>query len=304
MQEMVSQTEWFLDDLRVVRGSSPNTVTNYRRDLRGYTEFVQAMGIQGWDQVSPETVEKYLASLADTAGLAPSSVARNLSAVRSFHKWLVREHLAPANPAAAATPPKRAKALPKALTVDQVEQILEGAKAGPVLRSLRDVAFLEVLYGTGARVSEATELTLDDFSLEGEFPAVRLTGKGDKQRLVPVGSYAAEALGQYLSRARPALAAKGKGTARLFLNLRGNPLSRQSAWEILQRAAQAGGLDEKVSPHTLRHSFATHLLEGGASVREVQELLGHASVTTTQIYTHLSVHGLQEIFLQSHPRAL
>ena len=301
---MEDQVEWFLGDIRVVRGASENTVSNYGRDLREYAEYCRSQGIEKWNQVRPELFEAYLTHCSMEVGLAPPSVARRLSSARSFHKWLVQEHLSDSNPAAGSAPPKRTKVLPKALTVHQMEQILDGAASAPTVRALRDVAFIEILYGTGARVSEATALTLDDFSLEGEFPSVLLTGKGNKQRLVPVGAYAAAALEQYLSRSRPVLAAKGKGTATLFLNLRGAPLSRQSAWEIVQAAAKTGGVEEQISPHTLRHTFATHLLDGGASVREVQELLGHASVTTTQIYTHLGVRGLQEIFIQSHPRAL
>lgn len=299
---------WFLDDLAALRGASPHTVSNYRRDLIRYTDFLAARGLASWDEVRPEAVESYVAALAagtnDKAPLAPSSVARNLSSLRSFHRWLVQENLTQNNPAAAVKPPKAAEKLPAALTSGQVSDLLEAAKGGDPVRALRDSALLEFLYGTGARVSEAAGVRVDDVDLTGEYPVARLFGKGNRERLVPLGSYAAEAIGNYLTRSRPALASRGRGNSYLFLNLRGAVLSRQSAWEVIQRAAQVAGLAGKVSPHTLRHSYATHLLEGGASIREVQELLGHASVTTTQIYTRLTPQSLQEVYRQSHPRAL
>lgn len=222
--------------------------------------------------------------------------------MRGFHKYLAAEGLTQHDPAQAVSPPAPPSRLPKAISLDAVERLLEAASLGDTPVALRDRALLEVLYGAGARISEAVGLDLDDVDLEASDAVVRLFGKGSKQRVVPLGSYAVRALGDYLVRGRPALAEKGPGTPAVFLGQRGRRLSRQSAWAIIQAAAERAGLDH-VSPHTLRHSFATHLLDGGADVRVVQELLGHASVTTTQIYTLVTVQQLREVYAQAHPRA-
>jgi integrase/recombinase XerD len=227
-------------------------------------------------------------------------------AVRGLHKFWALEGMTTTDPASDVHPPMPGKRLPKAISVDEVTRILE-ATGTDTAAGLRDRALLEFLYSTGARISEAVGLDVDDISLrEGEAgPAiVRLFGKGSKERLVPLGSYGARALDAYLVRARPLLAAKGKGTPALFLNARGGRISRQSAWTILKAAAEKANISKDVSPHTLRHSFATHLLEGGADVRVVQELLGHASVTTTQVYTLVTADTLREIYAAAHPRAL
>ena len=234
---------------------------------------------------------------------AASSVARASAAIRGLHKYALTEGLVGVDPAAQLRAPRAGRHLPKALTVDEVGRLLDVAHANDSPIGLRDCALLELLYATGARVSEAVALSADDLDLDGDVPVVRLFGKGRKERIVPVGSFAVEALGAYRVRARPALAARGRGSTAFFLNSRGGPLSRQSAWTAIRRAAQAADLGDKVSPHTMRHSFATHLLEGGASVREVQELLGHASVATTQIYTAVTAAALREVFTLSHPRA-
>jgi integrase/recombinase XerD len=234
--------------------------------------------------------------------LSAGSAARTLVAVRGFHRFAVRDGLATADPSAAVKPPAPAKRLPKALPIGDIEAILDAAGAPGTALALRDRALLEMLYGTGARISEAVGLDIDDVDLQQG--SVRLRGKGGKERLVPVGSYASEAVSAYLVRGRPALSAVGKGNAAMFLNARGGRLSRQSAWTVLVKAADRAGVTAEVSPHTLRHSFATHLLDGGADVRVVQELLGHASVTTTQIYTLVTVDKLREIYVTSHPRAL
>ncbi|MBU6348395.1 MAG: tyrosine recombinase, partial [Actinomycetales bacterium] len=228
--------------------------------------------------------------------------------VRGFHAFLAREGVTASDPARAVKPPTPGKRLPKALPFSQVQDLLAAVGADSdgdlTILMLRDRALIELLYGTGARISELIDLVVDDISnLTDELPILRLHGKGDKSRLVPVGSHARKALDDYLVRARPALAIGGKGTPALFLNARGGKLSRQSAWTILQAAAEKAGLADKVSPHTLRHSFATHLLENGADVRVVQELLGHASVTTTQIYTMVTVDQLREVYATAHPRA-
>jgi len=232
-------------------------------------------------------------------GLASASAARAVSAVRGLHRFAAREGLVAVDVAAEVKPPAPPKRLPKALDVDQVLRLLSVADDTPL--GLRDRALLEFLYGTGARISEAVGAAIDDLDLAAE-PAAVLHGKGGRTRLVPVGGYAKAALEAYLVRGRPALIAKGKGTPAVFLNARGGRLSRQSAWTILHRAADAAGIPA-VSPHTLRHSYATHLLDGGADVRVVQELLGHASVTTTQVYTLVTVDRLREVYATAHPRA-
>jgi integrase/recombinase XerD len=244
-------------------------------------------------------VTGHLAELRED-GLASASAARAISAVRGLHRFAAREGLVAVNVAAEVKPPAPPKRLPKALDVDQVERLLAVPGEDTPL-GLRDKALLEFLYGTGARISEAVGAAIDDLDLAGE-PAAVLHGKGGRTRVVPVGGYAKAAIDAYLVRGRPALAAKGKGTPAVFLNARGGRLSRQSAWTILHRAAGTAGIPA-VSPHTLRHSYATHLLDGGADVRVVQELLGHASVTTTQVYTLVTVERLREVYATAHPRA-
>ena len=241
--------------------------------------------------------------------LSSTSAARTVVAVRGFHRFAVADGLATVDPARGVKPPAPAKRLPKALPLADVEAILEAAGSPGTTLALRDRALLEVLYGTGARISEAVGLDVDDLSLpdSGEVVGtVLLRGKGGKERLVPVGSYAREAVDAYLVRGRPELVAASTSTTTrgaLFLNARGGRLSRQSAWAVLVKAAERAGVTRDVSPHTLRHSFATHLLDGGADVRVVQELLGHASVTTTQVYTLVTVDNLREVFATAHPRA-
>ena len=298
----------YLDHLLVERGLATNTLTSYRRDLRRYLQFLAGAGVDDLDAVTETVVSSFLVSLregdVDHPPLSSTSAARTLVAVRGFHKFAVSDGLATADPAGAVKPPSPAKRLPKALPLSDVEAILEASGAAGTTLALRDRALLEVLYGTGARISEAVGLDVDD--LDQVDGTVLLRGKGSKERLVPVGSYAREAVSAYLVRARPELVsvstAASTGGA-LFLNARGGRLSRQSAWTVLVRAAERAGVTRDVSPHTLRHSFATHLLDGGADVRVVQELLGHASVTTTQVYTLVTVDNLREVFATAHPRA-
>ncbi|WP_091757238.1 site-specific tyrosine recombinase XerD [Pedococcus cremeus] len=295
----------WLNHLDVERGVSANTLASYRRDLARYTAYLGERGVSDPASVTEAHVSDFLATLregsADHPPLAASSAARTLVAVRGFHRFLVLEGDTTQDPAGAVSPPRPPARLPKAISIEAVERLLAAASVGDTPASLRDRALLEVLYGAGARISEAVGLDVDDVdTAEG---VVRLFGKGGKERVVPLGSYAAEALSAYLVRARPVLAAKGKGTPAIFLNQRGGRLSRQSAWTTLRAAADRAGLSGHLSPHTLRHSFATHLLDGGADVRVVQELLGHASVTTTQIYTMVTVQRLREVYAQSHPRA-
>ncbi|MGY1831996.1 site-specific tyrosine recombinase XerD [Geodermatophilus sp. SYSU D01180] len=304
----------YLDHLAVERGLAANTIASYRRDLRRYTRFLADAGVRGLGEVAESDVSGFLAALRagddEHPPLSATSAARAVVAVRGLHRFALLDGLVPGDVAAEVRPPAPARRLPKAIPVEAVVALIEAAGSVEGPRGLRDRALLEVLYGTGARISEAVGLAVDD--LDRGQAVVRLAGKGGKERIVPVGSYALRAIEDYLVRARPALAVAGTRAGRggvrggrLFLNARGGPLSRQSAWAILRSAAERAGLDlDHVSPHTLRHSFATHLLDGGADVRVVQELLGHASVTTTQVYTLVTVDKLREVYASSHPRAL
>jgi integrase/recombinase XerD len=295
----------YLAHLAVERGVAANTLAAYGRDLRRYVTHLGTLGVPALGAVSEPMVAGFLASLRegdpDHPPLSASSAARTLVAVRGLHRFAARDGIVAADVARAVRPPAPPRRLPKAIPVDDVERLLEAAGFDGTPLALRDRALLEVLYGTGARISEAVGLAVDD--LDRTSSAVVLRGKGGKERIVPVGSYALRAVEDYLVRSRPALAAAGRGTPRLFLNARGGPLSRQSAWTILRVAAERAGLAAAISPHTLRHSFATHLLDGGADVRVVQELLGHASVTTTQVYTLVTVDRLREVYATAHPRA-
>lgn len=297
----------YLDHLRVERGVSPHTSAAYRRDLRRYLEFLAEKGITDLEQVGPEVVAEFAGNLRESA-LAPASTARIVVAVRSLHRFAAEDGLTSTDPAREVAPPRSSRRLPKGLSLGEVQALLETPSVETPL-GLRDAVLLELLYGTGARISELVGLDVDDVTRLVEAPpqepvGLRLFGKGSKERWVPVGSYAREALRAYLTRARPGLVANGRGTPALLVNSRGGRLSRQSAWTILKTAADRAGISADVSPHTLRHSYATHLLEGGADVRVVQELLGHASVTTTQIYTMVTVDHLREVYRSSHPRAM
>jgi integrase/recombinase XerD len=295
----------YLDHLNVERGLSPNSTSAYRRDLRRYLSYLDRQGVDDLAEVSEREVAGFLAELRagapGRAALSPASAARAVVAVRGLHRFAAREGAVPSDVAAGVRPPVPPRRLPHALPVDDVVAMLEAAGFDGTPKALRDRALLEFLYGTGARVSEVLALDVDD--LDRQAAAVLLHGKGGKDRLVPVGRYALDAVEAYLVRGRPALIGTGRGRAALFLNLRGGRLSRQSAWTILKEVADRAGVRAKVGPHTLRHSFATHLLDGGADVRVVQELLGHASVTTTQIYTLVTVDRLREVYAMAHPRA-
>ncbi len=301
------QRDAYLAHVAVERGLSPHTVAAYRRDLDRYAAFLSSRGVKDLSGVHREDVTAFARAVGtgDDGGraLAPASASRTVVAVRGWHRFAALEGWTPVDPAAQVKPRAIPKRLPKAISTDAVARILDAAGTGDGLAPLRDRALLEVVYASGARISEAVGLDVDDVSLEPGTESVLLRGKGRKERIVPVGTYAAEALHAYLVRARSPLAQAGRGgEPALFLNTRGGRLSRQSAWAILRTAAERAGVAD-VSPHTLRHSFATHLLNGGADVRVVQELLGHASVTTTQIYTLVTRDTLREVYAAAHPRA-
>jgi integrase/recombinase XerD len=264
-----------------------------------------AIGHQSLGQATEADVAAFLAELRrgddQHPPLKASSAARAIVAVRGLHRFAAREGLVEVDAAREVRPPTATRRLPKPLPVDDVIALLAAAGGEDGPRAMRDRALLELLYGTGARISEAVGLDVDHVDLTAG--VARLHGKGGKDRMVPLGSFARAAVEAYLVRGRPALAAAGRGTPRLFLNHRGSGLSRQSAWTVLRQAAERAGLTGNVSPHTLRHSFATHLIDGGADVRVVQELLGHASVTTTQVYTLVTVDHLREVYAAAHPRA-
>ncbi|TFD65532.1 site-specific tyrosine recombinase XerD [Cryobacterium sp. Hh38] len=327
---IATAVDGYLRHVAVERGLAANTVAAYRRDLGLYTAWLAGQpdsdagdaviagagagaGAGAADAPArPITnlraiTRHHVSAFVQYLGLRPespltaASIARILSTVRGFHRFLLGEGLVETDVAHDSKPPKLALRLPKAISIEQVAALL-AATDGDDVQRLRDKALLELLYATGARVSEVVDLNVDDVRLE-DFDSVRLTGKGDKQRIVPVGSFARAAVSDYLVRARPMLSARGRSTPALFLGLRGQRVSRQNAWLIIRAAAERAGLTVPVSPHTLRHSFATHLLAGGADVRVVQELLGHSSVATTQIYTLVTADTLRDMYTLSHPRA-
>jgi integrase/recombinase XerD len=299
----------YLRHLAIERGRSAHTIAAYRRDLTRFLQALLVAGVRDAEQITPEHVRDFARSLREgPEPLAASSVARMLSSVRGFTRFLVDEQRIPLDPAVDLVAPKLPDRLPKALSIAQVERLL-AATSGDSPAELRDRALLELLYATGARVSEAVSLNVDDLvGEEGTADLVRLFGKGSKQRIVPVGSFARAALDAYLVRSRPLLSVRGRATPALFLGMRGARLSRQNAWLVIRAAAERAQLDRElaphgISPHSLRHSFATHLLQGGADVRVVQELLGHASVATTQIYTRVTADALRDMYATAHPRA-
>ncbi|WP_232499603.1 site-specific tyrosine recombinase XerD [Agromyces humatus] len=291
----------YLRHLAVERGLARNTIASYRRDLAIYGDWLAGRGFAGPGAVTERDLSDFVRFLGTDRAptLATSSIARVLSAVRGLHRFLAEEGLIEADVSRELRPPKSPMRLPKAIPVEDVVALIAAA-GGDEVTELRDAALLELLYATGARVTEAVSLNVDDLVDDG---VVRLFGKGGKQRIVPLGSYARRAVDAYLVRARPLLSTRGSATPALFLGVRGRRMSRQAVWDVIRAAADRAGIEASVSPHTLRHSFATHLLEGGADVRVVQELLGHSSVATTQIYTLVTADTLREMYTAAHPRA-
>ena len=296
---MEQLAEKYFRQLAVERGLSSNTISAYRRDIGEYLQYLLTTNKTDLSKVSSADISSFQAKL-QSAGRANSSVARILASIRGFHKYLLEEGHSEVNPASLVKSPKLGLRLPKAISISDVERLLEASgslepEAGELIQ-LRDRAVLELMYSCGARVSEIVDLDVDDFTDSG---LLRLRGKGNKERVVPIGSFAENAVSSYLSRVRPGLLTKP--TPALFLNQRGGRLSRQSIWQLISKAGELAKLN--VSPHTLRHSFATHLLEGGADIRVVQELLGHSSVSTTQIYTLITIDSLRRAYIEAHPRS-
>jgi integrase/recombinase XerD len=298
----------FLDHLTIERGLSKNSLSAYKRDLIKFSDFLSETG-DNFESLTESEIVAFEVWLKSRS-LSISSVNRNISALKSFYKYLAQEFSTP-NPVAAIASSKAPRRLPKALTIKEITSLIDSTKREGDPISLRDHAIIELLYGTGARVSEIVGIDMSDFSqsdIEGNpITVLKLRGKGSKERMVPMGSFAKSALDEYLVRIRPSLLAKSSSArveTALFLNQRGSRLSRQSAWQMISDAADATGLTGKVSPHVFRHSYATHLLDGGADIRVVQELLGHASVTTTQIYTLITIDKVREAYSTAHPRAI
>ena len=297
----------FVSHLRFERGLSENSVAAYRRDLAKWIAFCARTGV-ALEDAAPEHVTEFLGRLRKgrspaTAPMAPSSVARTLVSVRAFYRFLVREAGLASDPTARVGSPTRPRSIPKAISLEQVERLIDSPPRD--LLGRRDTAMLEVLYGAGLRISELISLDVDDIDLADGVVLVR-SGKGGKGRMVPLGSAARKALDDYLVQTRPELLRRAGGRAdagALFLNARGGRLGRQGCWKVLKHHARTAGLDRLVSPHTLRHSFATHMLDAGADIRVVQELLGHSSLATTQVYTLVSDRHLHEVYVTSHPRA-
>ena len=300
-----SATSAFIDHLRIERGLSENTVSAYSRDLRSFLDFLSD-NKKSVESITADTLVEFEVSLRDRS-LAPSSINRTNSTVKSFLIYCAREYSINL-PTGDIASHRIARKLPKALTIEEVAELIGSAASMSRLSALRDVALLELLYSTGGRVSEIIGINLSDLAkVESDnevMQTIKLRGKGSKERVVPIGSFALLALDNYLIRLRPALVAHAKSdSGALFLNSRGGRISRQSAWTIVAEAAKLCGLEKKVSPHALRHSYATHLLDGGADIRVVQELLGHSSVTTTQIYTLVTIDRLRQSYASAHPRA-
>jgi integrase/recombinase XerD len=290
--------ERFIHYLAVERGLAMNTLESYQRDLIGYVKFIQKNGISDLNQTRRANIISYLAELQRN-GRATSTISRNLASMRAFYGFMLRDGLIDGDPTTNLESPKIEKRLPKVLTVDEVESLLEGPDGGAVA-GIRDKAMLELLYATGIRVSELVALNISDVNLNMGF--LKCYGKGSKERIIPLGTMALKTVSDYLMRSRVKLI-RDQSEESLFLNHHGQRLSRQGFWKIIKKYAYAARIEKEITPHTLRHSFATHLLENGADLRSVQEMLGHADISTTQIYTHLTKSRLKEVYAKTHPRA-
>ncbi|EEG78297.1 site-specific tyrosine recombinase XerD [Dethiobacter alkaliphilus] len=288
----------FIHYLSVEKGLAKNTLESYNRDLRTYYTYLKQNGITSLEETSRSNIVGYLLSLQNM-GKATSTLSRNMASIRSFYNYLFQERHLVENPAAELESPKLEKKLPRVLTPQEMDLLLEQPDQTQVT-GIRDKAMLEVIYATGIRVSELMSLDIGDVNLDAGF--IRCLGKGSKERIIPLGSVAIRNVGRYLNEGRPKLVRQA-GEASLFVNQHGNRLTRQGFWKILKKYATRAGITKEITPHTMRHSFATHLLENGADLRSVQEMLGHADISTTQIYTQVTKHKLRDVYEKSHPRA-
>jgi len=291
--------EDFFHYLQIERGLADNTLISYRRDLEKYMQFMQDdKGFSNWNKVERYDIVAYLQQMK-IARKSTATISRTISSIRTFHQFLVREQMIQHDASIHIETPKSDRLLPEIITFDEVERLLEINERTPL--ALRNKAMLELLYATGLRVTELVSLQVSDLHLMMGF--VRCLGKGNKERIIPVGDIAKSALEEYLQYAREELIKKNKNESSLFVNHHGRPLSRQGFWKIIKAVARDAGLTKEITPHMLRHSFATHLLENGADLRAVQEMLGHSDISTTQIYTHITKTRLKDMYDQFHPRA-
>lgn len=296
---MLYALEDFFHHLQIERGLAENTITSYRRDLTAYVKYIQhEKKLSDWNKVSRNEIVSFLATLKE-AGKSSATISRSISSIRSFHQFLVREQLVDHDASLYIETPKQARLLPQTLSTEEIDCLLDVKGTSPL--AIRNKAMLELMYATGLRVTELVTLHVSDVHLLMGF--VRCMGKGSKERIIPLGDMAKSALEDYLNGARDELIKKNRSETALFVNHHGKPLSRQGFWKILKKLALDAGLTKEITPHTLRHSFATHLLENGADLRSVQEMLGHADISTTQIYTHITKSRLKDMYEQFHPRA-
>ncbi|HLR01395.1 MAG TPA: site-specific tyrosine recombinase XerD [Virgibacillus sp.] len=299
MEKLVSELEDFFHFLQIEKGLSENTLTSYRRDLRQYIQYIKTnTHHSNWNDVKRNDIITFLYHEKDI-GKSAATIARSISSIRSFHQFLIREQITDHNPSEHIETPKKDRKLPDVLSPQEIETLLAFSDSTPL--KMRNKAMLELLYGTGLRVSELASLKVSDLHLTMGF--VRCYGKGAKERIVPLGDLASNATEKYLEQGRPLLLKKQASVQTLFLNHHGRPLTRQGIWKVLHKACQDAGITKRITPHTLRHSFASHLLENGADLRSVQEMLGHADIATTQIYTHVTKTRLKDIYQSYHPRA-
>jgi integrase/recombinase XerD len=300
---MENQLSTFLDFLSAEKGASGNTIAAYRNDLEQLANYLKARGDGNrWEKVDRLLIQDFILDLKQRK-YAETTVARKVAAIRSFFGFLAAEGILADNPTEGLASPRVGKTLPKAITPNEVDELLEQPCKRATPEARRDRAMLELLYATGMRVTELVSLDLTNVSVDGKNPFVRCTGKGAKERMIPIHEQATEALAEYLTEARP-LIVRNKNEKALFVNRRGERLTRQGFWLILKGYAKAANLRDDVTPHTLRHSFATHMLRGGMPLRHVQEMLGHANISTTQVYTHLATEHVREVYEKAHPRAL